>query len=123
MSRSIVWTALVALSSICAASVAQAGPNHPGHPGGGLPHALSCRPTVQVKMTPTHSIDDGFWTPGDAPFNVTLDPKNPPRVEGGKLICYYAMGNSPAAFVMWHVQDKYLTCTATKTGFMCAGKN
>ena len=119
MSRSFLRAALAAVSALGAASAATAGPSGPA--GGGatvVPPAkiVRCPPVLHPHMQLATPVVP--WTAGDASFPVTLDPLNAPRVEGGKLICYYAMGASPAAFVIWQ-NEGARKCTANKQGFVC----
>jgi hypothetical protein len=82
---------------------------------------------VQLVLCPTHvsvvldpTAPAPGWTTNHAPVALSLDAKNPPRVESNTLICYYAMPDGYNAFVYYQPEGSR-TCIVNpaRTGFEC----
>jgi hypothetical protein len=79
---------------------------------------VTCPASIQVRMDPTGPVAP--WTYGKAPFAVTLDPVNHPRVEGGQLICYYQALKQIGAFVISQpVGARHCAVRPDNKGFNC----
>jgi hypothetical protein len=60
------------------------------------------------------------WMTNNAPVQLSLDAKNPPRVESNTLICYYAMPDGYNAFVYYQATaGRTCTVVSNNTGFIC----
>jgi hypothetical protein len=79
---------------------------------------VRCPEHVAVVLNPTTTA--AGWMTNDTSVALSLDAKNPPRVESGRLICYYAMPDGYNAFVYFQSQGQQ-SCTVLddKTGFEC----
>ena len=104
--------AATAFSIQASGASAQPGANRPAQSMN-----IHCPNPATVKMTP---VGAAGWQTNTAPVSLKLDPLNPPRVESNTLICYYALGNQPGAFVLFRSQAGH-PCSATSdhTGFVC----
>ena len=79
---------------------------------------VPCPMHVSVVLHPTMPAPG--WVTNNAPVALSLDAKNPPRVESNELICYYAMPDGYNAFVYFQALNGR-TCGVVfnNTGFAC----
>jgi hypothetical protein len=89
------------------------------HPTTRLAHEVRvrCPDPAIVKITSSNTPD---WETKSKPAHLHIDMQNAPRVESNTLICTYALGSQPDAFVLYRPQGAR-TCTVTpeKKGFVC----
>ena len=79
---------------------------------------VPCPTRVSVILRPT--VLAPGWTTNNAPVALSLDAKNPPRVESNTLICYYAMPDGYNAFVYFQsLAGRTCTVVSNNTGFAC----
>jgi hypothetical protein len=79
---------------------------------------VPCPVHVSVVLHPTMPAPG--WMTNNAPVALSLDAKNPPRVESNTLICYYAMPDGYNAFVYFQALGSR-TCIVRpdNAGFEC----
>jgi hypothetical protein len=79
---------------------------------------VPCPMHVSVILRPT-ALAPG-WMTNNAPVALSLDAKNPPRVESNTLICYYAMPDGYNAFVYFQaLGGRTCSVVSNNTGFTC----
>jgi hypothetical protein len=79
---------------------------------------VPCPTHVSVVLDPTAPAPG--WMTNHAPVALSLDAKNPPRVESNTLICYYAMPDGYNAFVYYQAEGpRSCIVNPAKTGFEC----
>jgi hypothetical protein len=79
---------------------------------------VPCPIRVSVVLHPTMPAPG--WMTNNAPVQLSLDAKNPPRVESNTLICYYAMPDGYNAFVYYQATaGRTCTVVSNNTGFIC----
>ncbi len=79
---------------------------------------VPCPVHVSVVLhPPTQAVG---WITNNAPVALTLDAKNPPRVESNELICYYAMPDGYNAFVYFQaLGGRMCSVVSDNSGFVC----
>ena len=79
---------------------------------------VPCPAHVSVVLRPT--VFEIGWITNNAPVALSLDAKNPPRVESNELICYYAMPDGYNAFVYFQaLGGRTCTVVSNNSGFVC----
>jgi hypothetical protein len=79
---------------------------------------IYCPTAVSVVLTP--SMAASGWSTNNSPVSLSPDTKNPPRVESGEMICYYAMPDGYNAFTYFQdVKGRMCTTRSDGTGFSC----
>jgi hypothetical protein len=79
---------------------------------------VPCPIRVSVVLHPT--MPALGWMTNNARVQLSLDAKNPPRVESNTLICYYAMPDGYNAFVYYQATaGRSCSVISNNTGFVC----
>jgi hypothetical protein len=103
------------LAGLGLTQASQAQPHPPMRPAPSM--RIPCPDPAIIKMTPMNTPD---WSTNTAPVQLHIDPLNAPRVESNTLICYYALGNQPGAFVLFRPQGpRACTVEPDMKGFIC----
>jgi hypothetical protein len=117
-----IRTQLICLSVALASAVSIGASNVAAQPGPGANRPrpamnIRCPNPTTVSMAP---VGAPGWSTNTTPVHLALDPLNPPRAESNTLICYYALGNQPGAFVLFRSANGQ-SCSATSDhkGFVC----
>ena len=115
------------LTTVCAAMALTFG-------GLGTAAADSAPPRPMTMMTPVQNVPCPVhvsvvlhptmpalgWSTNNAPVALSLDAKNPPRVESNELICYYAMPDGYNAFVYFQaLNGRTCSLVSNNSGFVC----
>jgi len=110
---------MAAAMALALSSVPAAADSAPPRPMTMVPvQNVLCPMHVSVVLHPTMPAPG--WTTNNAPVQLSLDLKNPPRVESNTLICYYAMPDGYNAFV-YSQATAGRTCSviSNNMGFVC----
>lgn len=113
-------TALAAVSLLALGASAQPGPGGMRPP---VARNVFCPPQVAVKFVPNAPIvlAASGWKANEGPFQVQLDPANPPRLSGGNLVCYYKLLNQPGVFNIYQpLGNQKCSPMSNGAGFVCA---
>ena len=114
---------LLHMAAVAALSIVSGGAAFADGPNDRMAQKHHSRPTmcpmhVSVVLHPTTPA--AGWMTNNSPVALSLDAKNPPRVESGELICYYAMPDGYNAFVYFQsLGGRMCTVRADKMGFDC----